>query len=661
MAAAQSKRGKSARCPFCHHVHPLDAVKAKGFAGQYADTPLLAADLTRVQVTDQRGRRRTVSRKVFRTLRRDEHEAATKVKLEDFAPFDDLPGSPTELIAPGNASTIDATGYGYQTFASLMNDRQVILFAETVRSIRSVLADAVESGISADYGAALAGFAGANLVRRLRYSTRGVRLQGRGKADGSEQNRNYVGDLFANESGINFGFDWFETGPGAGPGTWSSLTETTLKPLATHIRALSKTAAPGRFRRASATALSYRDSTVDVIVCDPPYYEMINYVDVSDLFYVWLRRCLFDIVPDLFGQPGDALGLQDKGDEIVVKQGRAPNDHRTPDWYETRLGVAFAEMRRVLKPDGVLSVVFGHSDPNAWRRLLSALREAGFIVTSAWPARTESGNTGVASIKVTVTIGCRVAPNGRASATAAQVEREINELVRKRVRKWDSWGLALSDQLMASYGPAMQVVGRYQSIQRPNGIEPELDHFLAVGRRAAVDAHAFKVDGFPLDTFDPHTRFSIFWMRAFKRTVVNKGEAVFHAQSSQMRIDALRPHILDEAKGGYRLTLAEPPTITDRSPAIHVTRALAAAWLAGGTEAAAQVLADSGRSVDDPHVWATVGELVRQLPDSDKIAMALTACQRNRRAIENDVRHAAAIAANKGRQDSLFDLPGEPR
>ncbi len=641
LASAEGKRGKAARCPFCQHVHPLETVKAKGFADQYEDAPIVAAELRTVLAPLAKGRTRRVDRKVFRSLTQEERVAATQVDLEALPGFGSMPAAPTEQIAPGNASTIDATGYGFKTFASLMNARQLFLFISTVRAIRHCYADVIAAGVSQEYAAALAAYATSNLVRRLRRATRGVTLQAHGASGGAAQNRNQTTDLFKNESGVMFAFDWFETGPGAGPGTWQSLTETTLRPLATHTSGLTKLGMPGRFRRASATELPYRDGTVDAIVTDPPYYAMINYADVSDLFYVWIRRCLFDIVPDLFGEPGDALGLQDKSQEIVVKQGRAPGDHRTAEWYEEQLAAGFQEMRRVLRPGGTLTVVFGHSDPAAWRRLLGALRDAGFVVTAAWPARTESANTGVASIKVTVTIGCRVAPEGRRASTAAQVEREIAELIRNQVRKWDAWGLALSDQLMASYGPAMQCVGRYRVIQRPEGTEPDLDHFLAIGRRSVVEAHAFKVDELPLDTFDPQTRFAIFWLRAFGTAAVNKGESVFHAQSSQLRIDELRPRILQETKGGFTLTMDAPESLDERSSVIEVVRGLGVAWSAGGTETAAQIIIDSGRPPDDTHLWATVGELVSQLPDSDRVAVALTACQRNRRAIETEARHGA--------------------
>lgn len=655
-SAAEGKKGKAARCPFCGYVHPLDAVKTKGFADQYEDEPLVAADLATVAYVGANGKPAKTERKVFRELSAVE-VAAAKVDLSGLEPFGTLPAVPEEQIAPGNNHAIRGTGYGRRTWVELMNARQAKSFVETVRAIRTCHAELVAAGVSAEYATALTSYAASNIVRRLRRSTRGATLLTHGKQDGSAQNRAQVGDVFSHESLVDFNFDWFEAGPGTGPGTWSSLSETTLTPLLTHILGLPGMAQPGRFRRASTTSLPYRDGTVDAVVCDPPYYSMIDYADVSDLFYVWLRRCLFDIVPDLFGEPGDELGLQDKSEEIIVKDSAgATGDHRTTHWYEQQLSAAFEEMRRVLKPGGVLTVVFGHSDPDAWRRLLGALRAAGFVVTGAWPARTEGSNTGVASIKVTVTIGCQTAPEGRRSATAAQVEREIVELVRKRVPQWDAWGLALSDQLMASYGPSMQVVGRYRSIQRPDGIEPDLDHFLAIGRRAVVDAHAFKVDELPLDTFDPLTRFAIFWLRAFGRTPVNKGEAVFQAQSSELRVDELRPRVLAEAKGGFVLTLEPPSTVNDRSSIVEVARALGAAWSSGATDAAAQVLVGSGRSPDDAHLWATVSELVRNLPEPDRLSVALTACQRNRRAIEIAARRAAPATV---RQEMLtFDDAG---
>ena len=154
----------------------------------------------------------------------------------------------------------------------------------------------------------------------------------------------------------------------------------------------------------------------------------------------------------------------------------------------------------MLRPDGHLVVVFGHSDPDAWRRLLGALHDAEFVVTSSWPSRTETASTGVASIKVTVTIGCRVAPPNRRVATAAQVDREVAEAVKAAVREWDRDGLALYDQLMAAYGPAMAVYGQYSKILKPDGQPAELDRYLTLARAAVRDAAALRLDELPLET-----------------------------------------------------------------------------------------------------------------------------------------------------------------
>jgi len=407
-SSATGRRGKSARCPLCKHVHTLDTVKSKGFGGEFRDEILAAAELLQVPAPTTKNPSRTVERKVFRNLLEPDWQAVERAAaaISSLKPFGSLSAVPDERIPEGNASQIDASGYGYRDFASLMVPRQCVYTAELVRAIRDCHNELVDAGLSPTYALALTSFAGGNLVRKLRRSGRGCRVNKHGKPDGSKQNRLDAHDIFANESGITFAFDSFETGPAAGPGTWSSVSKSGVVPLTKHIAALPEFARPAKVRRASALALPYRDATVDAVITDPPYYEMIAYSDVSDYFYVWLRRVLFDLDSDLFGE-GD---LQPKDDEIIHKPSALKTEHRTRQFYEDSLSKAFGEARRVLRPDGHLVVVFGHSDPEAWRRLLSALGNAGFVVTSSWPSRTEASNTGVASIKVTVTIGCRVAP-----------------------------------------------------------------------------------------------------------------------------------------------------------------------------------------------------------------------------------------------------------
>jgi adenine-specific DNA methylase len=613
-SAAAGHRGKSARClfPDCKHVHSLDTVKAKGFADQYQDALLLVGE-----ENDGLG-------KTFRLPSQHERSVAESVDLGTLGSFGSMSAVPDEPIPPGNHHTIRASAYGYRVYGDLMNARQTLLFVETVRAIRAIYAEIRDAGLTETYAAALAAYAAANLQRRLRCSTRGARL----RAFGGNANRKgtwvQVHDIFSDESKVSFQFDYLEAGPGTGPGTWDSVTSSGLNALRKIIDG-SPGGRPGRFRQASAVALPFRDGSVDAVITDPPYYNMIDYADVSDLFHVWLKRCLFDVLPDLFG----ADGLQDKTEEIIVKNGHAPGEHRTKDFYEQMLGRAFGEAKRVLRPDGHLVVVFGHSDPDAWRRLLGALHEAGFVVTSSWPSRTETASTGVASIKVTVTIGCRVAPQGRKVATASQVDREVAETVKRAVREWDRDGLALTDQLMAAYGPAMEVYGRYSSILKPDGTPAELDRYLTLARTAVRDATALRLDELPLETFDAPTRFAVFWQRLYGRTDVPKGEARFLAQADNLRIEDMRGPLLTETKSGFKLRVDAPNQVSERSSTFEIARAMAAAWNKGATEAVAAALTAADRPPTDPHLWAVVGELVRQLPSSDPVAKALTAVQRN--------------------------------
>lgn len=627
-AAATGRKGKSARCLFCGHAHSLDTVKSLGRAKQYRDVLLAVAE-------ELEG-----NRKVFRLPTDVELKAASAAEGADHGMVGSFSAVPDERIPTGNQDTIRPSGYGYETYGDLMNSRQTAKMVATIASIRAVQRDLRASGFSTDYAAALAAYAAANIPRQLRRSTRGAKLLSHGNAGGTAQNRVQVADVFSDESKVSFNFDYVEAGPGGGPGTWGSVSESGINALKKVLEE-SGAGRAGRFRRASAVALPFRDGSVDAVITDPPYYNMIDYADASDLFYVWLKRCLSDVLPDLFG----AVGLQDKTDEIIVKRGNAVGEHRTREFYEQMLGRAFAEARRVLRADGHLVVVFGHSDPDAWLRLLGALRDAGFVVTSSWPSRTETASTGVASIKVTVTIGCRVAPPQRPVATVAQVDREVTTAVKAAVRQWDADGLALTDQLMAAYGPAMEVYGRYSTVLSPSGDEVSLERYLTLARTAVRDATALKLDQLPLETFDAPTRFAVFWQRLYGRTDVPKGEARFLAQADNLRLEELRGPLLTESKSGFKLRLDAPDAVTGRSSSFEVARAMAKAWDDGGTEQVAAVMATADRQANDAHLWAVVAEIVRQLPASDPIARALTAVQRNAGTIGTMIEYVAVAAA----------------
>lgn len=634
-ASPAGSRGKSARCPFadCRRVHSLDVIKAKGQAGQYEDHLLLVAETNP-----------STNQKIFRLPREDETAAAAAAAAADLPPVGDYSAVPDEAIPVGNKDNVRASGYGYQTYGSIMNPRQQMLFATTARVIHEMHLE-LSDVVSSDYAAALSAYAAANVVRQLKHSTRGAALRAHGSSAGHQQNRCQVDHIFSSQSVVKNQFDYLECGPGNGPGTWVSVASSLVNALSKVLEETSSARKPARCRRESAIALPFRDGTFDAVVTDPPYYDMIAYADSSDIFLVWLKRALSGAMPDLFGPSvlgGD--GLQNKDDEIIVK-GRgakgAGDPRASEDRYEALLAQSFTEARRVLKEDGHLTVIFGHSDPEAWKRLLSALTESGFVVTSSWPSRTETAVTGVATISVTVSIGARVAPSGRPIGIAAQVDAEVLADVKDRCRGWDADGLALEDQLMAAYGAALSVVGRYERVITPTGDSVPLEHYMTLARRAVRDAIALRLDELPLETFDPYTRFAVFWQELYGTADVPKGEARFFAQSDDLRLEDLRGPILAETKAGFRLKHDAPERIVPGSSVFEVVRGMAAAWHAG-SDAVGAVITQADLEPTNPHLWAVVDWVAAKLPGSNTVRVSLDAIKRNQGTIQAVAATAAA-------------------
>ncbi len=169
----------------------------------------------------------------------------------------------------------------------------------------------------------------------------------------------------------------------------------------------------------SADALSLPDASVDCIVMDPPYYDNVMYAELADFFYVWLKRTAGLLYPELF-----TGHLTDKDREAVANPARFQGQRGAKRLahldYQRRMARIFAEMRRVLKPGGIMTVMFTHKAKDAWDALATGLIEAGFVITASWPVHTEAeGSLHIrekSAAKSTIFLVCRL----REDAPAAQ-------------------------------------------------------------------------------------------------------------------------------------------------------------------------------------------------------------------------------------------------
>ena len=136
----------------------------------------------------------------------------------------------------------------------------------------------------------------------------------------------------------------------------------------------------GRVLQGSATHLGLAEGSVDLVFTDPPHYDNVPYADLSDFFYVWLRRAIGPLHPDLF-----ATSLSPKEEECLLDHGQGKDDA----YFQDIMRRSLAESRRVLAPQGIGVVIFAHKSSGAWEGQIQALVDAGWTVTAAWPLHTE--------------------------------------------------------------------------------------------------------------------------------------------------------------------------------------------------------------------------------------------------------------------------------
>ncbi|MBW2346081.1 MAG: DUF1156 domain-containing protein [Deltaproteobacteria bacterium] len=136
--------------------------------------------------------------------------------------------------------------------------------------------------------------------------------------------------------------------------------------------------------RGSATELPWPNEYMDAVITDPPYYDNVSYADLSDFFYVWMKRIIGDIYSDHF-----TSNLTPKKKEIIASTYRSNNKKVSRQFYENMMQKAFREGYRILKKKGTLICVYAHKTTLGWSTLIDALRNSGFMVVEAWPLNTE--------------------------------------------------------------------------------------------------------------------------------------------------------------------------------------------------------------------------------------------------------------------------------
>lgn len=235
------------------------------------------------------------------------------------------------------------------------------------------------------------------------------------------------------------------------------------------------------------------DQTASIWFTDPPYYDAIPYSDLSDFFFVWLKRAALD--NPLMCDPFDKQNpLTPKNDETIWDETRNSNGRpKDPQFFEDSMAQAFAEAKRIISEKGISCVVFAHKTTEGWEALLSGMIKGGWVITGSWPIATEQAHRlrarDSAALATSVHLICRPRPDDAEIGDWGYVLSELPGRVGDWMERLQGEGIRGADLVFACIGPALEIFSRYSKVETAEGREVKLAEYLekvweVVGRTA---------------------------------------------------------------------------------------------------------------------------------------------------------------------------------
>ncbi|MGD0794303.1 MAG: hypothetical protein ABR958_01740 [Dehalococcoidales bacterium] len=309
----------------------------------------------------------------------------------------------------------------------------------------------------------------------------------------------------------------------------------------------------------ASIALPKQKTNAPLIASDPPYYDNIGYADLSDFFYIWLRRSLANVYPELF-----STVLTPKAQELIASPFRFNGDGRkAEEHFEIGLGKAFTLMRQHSNPEYPLTVYYafkqqelGDDDGNGvtasstgWEKMLDGLLKAGFQITATWPMRTErSGGLrdyNANALASSIVIACRPRPEDAPLATRKEFIAALRKEMPSQLKLLISGGVAPVDLTQASIGPGMAVFSRYSKVLEADGNPMSVRSALQIINQE-LDAYLTQEEG----DLDRDTRFCLAWFEQRGMEEGPFGEAETLAKAKDIAVQGLVNSGVAQAKAG---------------------------------------------------------------------------------------------------------------
>jgi putative DNA methylase len=338
------------------------------------------------------------------------------------------------------------------------------------------------------------------------------------------------------------------------------------------------------------------------ITCtDPPYYDNIGYADLSDFFYVWLRRMVGAIYPDVFSTLATP-----KSQELVASPYRFDGDrHRADQFFEDGLREVFSRIRDAQHPGYPLTLFYafkqaesgdGSLASTGWDKMLTGLLDSGYAVTGTWPMRTErrgrSVSIGTSALASSIVLVCRPRAVDAPIATRRELVSALRAELPEALRTLQHGNIAPVDLAQAAIGPGMAVFSRYAKVLEADGTTMTVRAALGLINQA-LDEILAEQEG----DFDSDTRFAITWFeqRGFDEGPYGEADVLARAKDTSTG-GLVEAGILESRGGKVRLLRRDEldddwDPATDRRPTVwEATHHLARRLEDGGEDSAASLL-----------------------------------------------------------------------